>query len=341
MKLKNAGISLFVSLGVSFTVLGIAMAIMVSISRSLQQSTTLERSNQVFFAAESGVEAAFFHHNARGQGVNFVTTPTPNSQKIIHNSSSAEVGWSISGRTAGNLNDPIVGLLKENERVQLKFFADSATDPSQPPNVISYFPDDFELIFYNQITDTEAVGSPEEKIFQKYGDIDIGGFSFDANNDDVLIDWGFSGQRNSDGGLYRPDQKRESLVPSKLGDPQICGASGSYLCVGNTFGFGPTFDIGLEGKILPYEGGEITETLQDFENTHDNVSFSFQSLQKFESGGTKIPGIPFAVLTGTQIVPKDSYTVQSRVSIGNFYKTISLDVKEKSSIGAFNYVIFD
>lgn len=343
MKLKNPGISLFISLGISFTVLSIAMAIMVSISRSLRQSTTIERSNQVFFAAESGIESAFFHHNARGQGTHFVTTPVPDSQKISHPGSSAEVEWSIDGRTSGTaLNpDPIIGLLQEGERVQVKFYADSATNPSQAPSITTYFPNDFELTFYEEITDSEGdIG--EEALYEKYGAIDISGFDFDADSDDTLIDWNFSGQRKSEDlfDTLRVEDKRESLTSSSLENEDKC--DGSFLCVGNIFGFGPTFDTSLEGRIFPYEGGsELRESIQTFVSEHDNVTFAFQPLQRFESGGTKIPGIPFAILTGTTPVPRDKYTVTANVSIGDFYKTISLDVKESASIGAFDYVIFD
>ncbi|MCF7812160.1 pilus assembly PilX N-terminal domain-containing protein [Candidatus Gracilibacteria bacterium] len=341
MKWKNQGASLFITLGISFTILTIALSIMVSISRSLRESVSIERYNQVFFAAESGLEAAFYHHNARGQGVHFMADPVPESQKIPHDAANANVSWFIDGRTEGAADNPLVGLLQENQRAQFRFFADNSANPSEVPNTASFFPLDFNLTFYNRIADDEPPGSTEEKIYQRYGEFDFFAFDFGAESDEeVLIDWNFSGKRTVAGDDYQPVGKRESLVASDLDNEDRC--DGSFLCIENTFTFGD-FTTTTEGKLLPYGGdSESRQTVQEFVDEHEQVSFSFRPLQSFEaSGGEKIRGIPFSLETGAQSIPKDTYTAIAEVSLGDFYKTISVNIAEKGSLGAFDYVIFD
>jgi hypothetical protein len=330
MKFKNTGISLFLALGISFTVLSMAMAIMVSIRRSLYQGEVIERSNQMFFTAESGIEAAFFHHNARGAGTHFTENPTPDSQKIILPASNANVEWFIDGRTSGSNADPIVGILKEGERVQINFYADPSSNPSESPTTSKYFPsaNDFQLKFYNTVT-SAAGDEGEEALFEKYGAIDIRSFEFSSDDDDVLIDWNFSGKNDSD--------EWKNLTSSDLGNSNKC--NGSFLCVGSFDTPGLSLVSNSKGEVYP--NGNDSTLISNFANNHDNITLSFQPLQKFEDNGDKIIGIPFALFTGDTTVPKNEYTITTNINIGDFYKTISLTTKESSSIGAFDYVILD
>jgi len=148
MKTKDEGVALLVSLGISFLTLGISVAVLNSVRRSVEQNENIERASQVFFAAESGTEAAFFHHNARHQGVHFMEDPVGESQKILHSSDSVEVSWRIAGRTA-----PIIGILKEGEVVKIPLYWDSASNPTDPPANSGAFisPEVFGLRFYTNV----------------------------------------------------------------------------------------------------------------------------------------------------------------------------------------------
>ena len=68
----------------------------------------------------------------------------------------------------------------------------------------------------------------------------------------------------------------------------------------------------------------------------------FRPLLSFTNDdGEKIPGIPYEVTSGNDSIPKSSYDVVANVRLGNFHQERLLTVPERTSVGAFNYVIFD
>ncbi len=330
MKSKSSGISLLISLGISFLVLGVAMGIISSIARSVEQNATLERSNQIFFAAESGMEAAFFHHNARGAGTHFVNDDV--SQNISHPNSAAEVKWDIEGRAT-----PLIGLLHEGQNFQIPFFWDAAANPAEPQSITG-FDDDFVLEFYNEITSNEADGSPEEAIYEKYGAFDFVGFDFGNVDTEPLLSWSVSRENNPNG--------YQTFVPEEGVD--VCDAASEFVCDNDL----PATIQSIEypaGTIFP---GKFASTLFDFWNdgSSEKYRLSFQALLPFrDTNGTpdnldddaKIPGIPFAITSNDIDIPKPSYSVRAEVSVGDFSKVISVEVPERTTLGAFDYVIFE
>jgi len=332
MKLKNDGISLLISLGISVLVLGMAVAMITSLSRTLQQTTAIERSNQVFFAAESGIEAALFHHNARGAGVHFMQDPVPSSQQIFHAASRANVEWTIDGRTK-----PIAGSVRENQAIEIAFFWDNGDDPKDTPpldvngNFDPIHPSGNAGVISDDITLTfDNTGVPA---FFDFGD---------PLETDVLFDWALSAQHNATGPA--------SLVATKNGD--VCDVLSAFYCEDEflTGAGGPTStpvdstDNTVDKEVLP--GRDPTSTQSFFSNTdYSQYKLSFRPLLPFEdSGGVKISSISYTVDhggAGSLHIPKPVFTISSNVAIGDFEKTISIDINEKTSLGAFDYVIFD
>lgn len=313
---------MLISLGISFLVLGIALSVVASIDRAVQRSADLGRANQVFFSAESGFEAAFFHHNARGQGVHFETAD--DSQSITHSETASVVAWEISGR-----EDPISGVLKERQKIQIPLFWDDSANPTEEPPIDddgNFDPthdqagallNDFELVF----TDDDIPA-----------DFDFG---LASGEDAVLIDWALSREHAVDG--------LQTFVPALGSDGTACGLDTEFICQ-DVFllSGGATIisDGSVQGEILP---GRTDTPLSAFLSDVDSQKFilSFQPLLPFEdTDGSKIPGIPFTLDADTEL-PKDTYRINAEVSIGSFSKIITAEVPERTTIGAFDYVIFD
>jgi len=320
MKRKNSGISLLISLGISLLVLGIALSVVASINRSVQRSADLGRANQVFFAAESGFESAFFHHNARGQGVHFMTDDA--SQSITHSETSSLVSWTIEGR-----DNPFSGILKERQKIQVPFFWDDSTNPTKDPPIMG---ENFD-------PDHTNAGKLIGEFSLVFSDDDIPvDFDFGTADDAVLIDWSMSREHTFDG--------LQTFVPELGSGNDACGLGSEFICKGNFLTDGEaTIDSTdtIPGEILP---GRIITNLANFLGDSDTQKFtlSFFPLLSFEdTGGAKIPGIPFELTTDGVALPKESYEITANVSIGSFSKTITAVVPEKATIGAFDYVVFD
>ena len=312
-----------VSLGISFLVLGIAVSVISSINRAVQRSADLGRSSQVFFAAEAGLEGAFYHHNARGQGVHFVGTPVPQTLDLPN--ASAEVTWEIEGRS-----DPVAGLLKEGQKIQIPLYWDDSVDPTfEPPldgngdfdpthDQAGKLSDDFVLTF-------STSGIPSD-------------FDFGTTTDAVLLDWSISREHSING--------FQTFVPLRGTGLVTCSSGTSFICKDDFLVGGASIDSfnPVPGKIVP--GGTVTEYLDDFMQDLDSQKFvlSFQSLLPFidTDSEEKIKGISFSVeADDSTALPKENYQVTANVSLGDFSKTITAIVPEKATIGAFDYVIFD
>ncbi|MCF7830725.1 hypothetical protein K9M41_01880 [Candidatus Gracilibacteria bacterium] len=337
MKRKNSGVSLIVVLGISFAVLGVAMATLSSVSKGLEQGTAIERSNQIFFATESGIEAALFHHNARGQGVHFpddVEIAGEFPQRISLPASSATVAWEIAGR-----DETIDTLLKENQPIQIPFFWDNSTNPTEAP------PLDMNGNF--------------DPTHDNAGELNLNaGFSltfntsnakiprpFDFGNADneVLLDWSVS-RKLDDGGF-------ETFLPDK-GAGGVCDPASAFICedeflVGDEFAFDVPANI--NGKISPGLTDITLAGFLDYDiaslfklSFRPLLSFSHEGDPETEDDDANIPGIPFVFDPAENAeVPLPYYTITSAVSIGDFSRTISVEIAEKTGIGGFDYVIFD
>ncbi len=323
MKRKNPGISLLVAFGVSFLVLGIAISVITSINRAVERGALLGRTNQIFFAAESGLEAAFFHHNARGQGVEF-----SGDQVIAHPDTSASVVWQIDGR-----DEELSGLLRERQKIQIPLFWDGSINPSEEP------PFDGDGNFEPTHLNADKLSDPFEIIFTMSDDIPTD-FDFGVEDDAVLIDWSVSRENDPAG--------PQTFVPRRGDDGTPCGTDTEFICRNdflNSSDISIVSDTDLEGKILP---GGYQSSLVNFigDSNSEKFTFSFQPLLPFENidQDEKIEGIPFSLeSTGSDSVsfPRESYIITAEVSIGDFSKTITTEVPEKTTIGAFDYVIFD
>ncbi len=370
-KTKNEGISLLIAMGGSFLVLIMAFATLLSIQKTLAQVESLERSTRLFFATESGIEAAFYHHNSRGAGVEFTDiSSASNSQKIEHLNGSIISSWTIKGRSK-----PVVGLLREDETVQIPLHWDNSVDPTQNPNThkdkIGGTPnEEFYLTFYNDSADMSAadkavleamtngsVTIPNNFNFGDDGDNDDTDGDRGADGNEILIDWSVS-RTVSGVGIQTFNPKGNKC---KIGDPASDFICEQTLLVGKqTISPNPSNDTKAtgtrEGRVLPGYADQ-TVSLHDFMECSDSAAagncsdytLTFRALLNFKdtNSNKKIPGIPYTVSGSTnsgstkKSIPKQNYTVTSVVEENNFSQTITLEVPEKTSIGAFDYVIFD
>lgn len=368
-KTKNEGISLLIAMGGSFLVLIMAFATLLSIQKMLAQVESLERSTRLFFAAESGIESAFYHHNARGAGVKFddITSATA-AQQIGHRSDSINSLWTIQGRS-----NPVVGILREGETVQIPLSWDSSTNPTLDPNNSSnkdkiggQVNEEFILTFYNDSDDMDASAKgilegltngqtliPNNFDFGDDGDGDAGDGDRGITGNEILIDWSVS--RTVAGAGIQTFSPKENGC--QIGDPDSDFICEQLLSTNQTIASNSSDSKtgGRNGRVLPGYSSSII-SIDNFMSCSDiaatgvcsDYALTFRSLLPFKdtTTGKKIPGIPYVVTgltnSGTsKSIPTQTYTVTSVVNEGDFSQTISLDVPEKTSIGAFDYVIFD
>ena len=351
---KNKGVSLIIVMGISFLILGVVMLILLSVSRSLEQSANIERSNQVFFMTESGIEAAFFHHNARGRGTefikiddeNFVKNSETNPQFLVHDEVGGATSWSVDGRAY-----PIVGLMREEQTIQIPLYwseevISGIDSPKNAPNKDGQSKN-FQLNFYTGIPEYWGNSSDivEKALYEKYGELAIpNNFEFGTFEPEVLIDWKVS--RNFDDGTINETQ---TFLPN---EGSGCDVANQYIC-DNKFlidGGGIESASPVGGRLTPCTD-ECLIDLNTFMSDPDSSKFmlTFRPLLPFIEDADKrrkIPGIPFSITNtglppGETPIPKSTYDVIASVEIGDFYQKKELTVLEETSIGAFDYVIFD
>lgn len=338
-RVKNPGISLLISLGTSTLVLMGAMYTILSVKKSLENSENIERSTQLFFATESGLEAAFFHHNARGAG----TTLVDGSQTINHSSTAITNNWKLQGRTELKDNSPrysLMGLLKEGQSVQIPLSWDASTTPTTDPNstVGTLSGNNISFVLHNKSSDLTD-GDSKDAFIIKYGTIPAIAIDFGNSDTEVLIDWSFSRTHSTNG--------IQTFSPTENSD---CSGALGFLCEDqlDSNEIISSGNSALVGRILP---GNISTNLDDFFSCADagggicsDYVLTFRSLLQYKQSDddNKIIGIPFEIYTNnTQNFPKETYTISSDVEIDNFSQNLSITVPEKTAIGAFNYVIFD
>ncbi len=351
MEVKRSGISVLIAMGTSLLVLTLAFATLDSVARSMEQASNIQRSTQLFFASESGIESAFFHHNARGAGLNFNTGDT--SQDIEHENIQAETSWSITGRTTDSISgNPVLGgVLKEGQSIQIPLSWDDSTNPTSEPNEdgAPASTDNLRIQFFND-TASMPNSTAKDKVIAEHGNFSMGtGFDFGEEGDpEVLIDWSLS-RKTTDRGV-------QTFIPVENDD---CSGATGFICEDQFLAGTQNIHTNnaINGKILP---GGVTATLQDFwdcadsgtSGTCSDYRVTFRPLLKLidsegtpdESDDIKVPGIPFLIrlqATSTNSFPRSFYTVTSDVNQEDFSQQISIDVAEKTSIGAFDYVIFD
>jgi len=368
MKTKNPGVSILIAMGTSLLVLALAFATLSSIVKSLQQAGSIQRSTQLFFASETGLEAAFFHHNARGAGTNFTGINTITLDNI-----GADVNWQVDGRSdlTDHLGDPaFAGVLKENQNIRIPLHWDTSADPNiappNDPNGKLAAGEQINLTFYNGIEDI-PVGTGnlaleelltefdnfEIPIAFNFGD-DADGDSSDgdrgANINEVLIDWSFTRKNNVVGiQTFVPTSNTDcsNSAPGLICESQL-NFNGAQQTINTNSGL-------IEGKVLP--GGVIT-FLDDFWNCSDGANngsstncseyqLNFRPLLEFTntSNGQKIPGIPYMISLNdisTTDFPRNTYTVNSDVDLlEEFSQQLELVIPERTAVGAFDYVIFE
>lgn len=373
MKTKIEGISIFIAMGTSLLVLSLAFATLTSIARSIDQASNIQRSTQLFFASESGAEAAFFHHNSRGSGVNFIGSDA--TQQISHPSISATTNWTIEGRTsqiddAINNDATIVDILKEGQTYKVPLQWDSSTNAGQSPplNLADYgrptnINDLLEIRFFQTpadipssqaLTDFETrYGFQDDAFDPLQGSFDFG----DSGDEAILIDWSITRKNNIQG--------VQTFIPTNNQDcaGYISGAGAGYICeddveVEASGALRITTSDPLPGKVLP--GSKDTsldyfwdclagfdETVLIGENCSD-YQLTIRPLLKFNDtvSGAKVPGIPFQLRLEVPGAipthfPLNTYTVVSDVALEDFSQRIEIEIPERTSIGAFDYVIFD
>ena len=369
MRVKQAGISILISMGTSTLVLTLAFATLNSIARSLDQASNIQRSTQLFFASESGAEAAFFHHNARGAGLSF---PGPAaSQSIAHDSIDAATNWSIEGRSttsdtgSATVGDAtVVDILRENQSLQIPLQWDASADPSvAPPSTPAQHGrttnanENVSFTFYLDPADFTP-STAADAFNNKYNFASniypiSNSFDFGENgNNAVLVDWSFT-RNHSRLGV-------QTFIPT---DNQDCSgflANPGYICENDYVGMTSTglqvdTNDTISGKILP---GSIDTELDYFWDCADptviigdtcsDYQLTIRSLLELNDTitGDKVPGLPYELkITRSGSIPltfpQSTYTVTSDVALEDFSQQISIEVPEKTSIGAFDYVIFD
>jgi len=348
-------------------VLGVAVSTMESVTKSLEQSADTERSTQLFFASEAGIEAAFFHHDARGQGVQM--TGDQAGLKLSLPGTSAKTLWSIVGRSQlkkdDNTTPVFAGILKEFQTISIPLSWDVSTtstaikDKQKGVDGTTAGNDDLLISFFNEPSDAgdnnieNYLKTLLGENARKSSEIDFGKDSTDG--DEILIDWAFS-RKHSVKGI-------QTFSPIERND--CTGTEMGFICEGDVSNSLTTFTNintknSVHGRILPgnisYED-DNTITLDNFFECDDSTvgagescsdyKIMIRSLLKYEDSGDstkRIAGIPFfieEISNGGTDLPKDSYLISSSVTMGDFVQDIELKIPERTAIGAFDYVIFD
>ncbi len=321
-KHKKAGISLLLAIVGSTIALSIALAILSTITRSVEQSQNLERSTQVFFAIESGLEAGFFHHNARGQGVKFLELNDgsfPAAQIINHDSTNIDTSWTIDGRSDSHV---IEGLIYEDTPLQLRWFWDNSdtVDDNPATNQEDNVPN-FNMSFD---PDNDVPGQSD--------------LNFGADEDGPLLSWILT--RSTATGVG-------SLVPSADDPENPCDLPTSFICRDRLSSSLASNDASRNNTLLPRTQTETTSTIFDFLNVAGGSKFQLivTPTRPFVDSwtGQKIDGIPFQ-LTGVsgQNLPLPEYEIHTMVSTHGFSKELELsNIPEQTAIQAFSYSLFD
>lgn len=311
---------LFAMIG-STIAMSIVISILTIVTRSVEQSQDLERSTQSFFAIESGLEAGFFHHNARGQGTKFLPIDDESfsdKQIISHEKTNIKTYWTIDGRADSST---LTGLIYENTPFQLQWYWDNASTADTLPELQEYTPN-FTLNF-NQ--DGSIPGSFDFM------------HPFSEPTDAVLISWMLT-RRGGATGLG-------SLVPTSDDAEFPCQPSTSFICRNQLSSIALSSADTRTGSLLPRTQSQTTDTIAGFLSDGDKFQLVLTPAREFRdsASGAKISGIPFELIENSgRVLPRPDYSVYTSLETGNILKEINiLNIPEQTSVQAFSYVIFD
>ena len=304
--------SLLLAMIGSTLALGIVVSMVTIIIRSVEQSQDLERSTQVFFAIESGLEAGFFHHNARGQGVSFAAIGNvPNSQIITHSATTLDSSWTINGRAGSNTYS---GMIYENTPLQLRWFWDNSDKVTDNP---SAHQTNLAPGFHIEFTGTSTAST------------------FGSINSEVLLSWLLT-KRTTNG--------VQSLTPYASNPENLCNTTASSFFCDDGLSRLFNYDSNFWGTLIPRIDSTTTAQVGSFISDVDATNFQLiitPTLKFEDDAGNKVAGIPFE-LTGTEALPLPHYSVSTSVTAGDFTKNLSVsNIPEQTILQAFNYVIFD
>lgn len=407
---KVPGISLMIAFLTSMLVLALALVTLASIVRSFERTVGIERGNKVFFAAESGIEAAFFHKNSRQSSVHFDweswsdgasgtcgedeesgTCPTElKTVEIQQTGTGAKTRWKLlsrfvppKGATVSAADRTFSGMIGEFQNIEIPMYYQNANKPTDNQDQIN-IPLDGGLynLFVRGDIDTNGTGLGEFDGNQADGAI----FNFGDNRtidrtiptptttlapgarrEQIVVDWSVSRTNGHTGRIQTFSPIRNIGVPCQIDDTtrsaiwcedDIVSTSAEIIsfndanihgnvrpCNINDLGYVPT-GLGDCKTSLPnfMSGGDIGGT-----SNISNIRIQMQQLAPLEHQSVvtgniiaKKDGINFEVELPTNVeLPLPYYTIVSEVEQGNYQKEITLTVNEATSIGAFNYVIFE
>lgn len=374
LKQKVEGISLIVSLGASLLVLAMGIGIITSVEKSHQRSVDIENSIQFFYGSESSIEAALFHKKARGKGAHFPdVADTADAQKLDFYNGSLFTRWKLFGR-AGIGTDPIIGMLREGEAVELPLFWDRAATPELPEDIEAFGAgDDFTLTFYrssqHMLGDINTPGTTEYKFVEEFGEIDDS-FRFptsDPIGDGILIDWDMSRiETNVASQTFAVSENSERKYCTggiaTNPDPHASPAEKTHNFCKSHFNSNTSISLDADnaatpGKVnhrfRPDPPGDAPYTLGDaggFEgfNAFDDPAFenfqlSFNSgFVQYANGTDKLRGIPYTIETNNKDVPTPYYQIVAEVDkVDKFNQRLEIQLKEEVANKNFRYVIFD
>ncbi len=293
MKRKSEGLSLLIVLVLCFAAMGAAVAVFDGLARSLEQSYAVQRGLQMFYAAESGVEAGIFHHNARGPGVNLSANTT-----ITHPSVGSQTTWGVTGRAV--FAGPV--LIPENATVEIPLSYDAAADTEAAPSTAG-------INAYTLELSSDAAS----------------GFDFGTSTNDVAVDWSLS--RETASGVV------QTLRPEADDPSAVCASSGTnrFACKDNLAGGSFVLDNSITMVGIPYQSvGGPPDTFHNIASPPNKPKIRFtQLLGNTDTTGVVIAGVNYMITnTAGEAFPTDTYTVESSVADGRYGRTLSATIRE-------------
>ena len=327
---------------------------MYSINRSQEQAFDLENSNRTFYAIEAGEEAARFHQNSRGAGLELTETAADApAEQTLALGNTGTVQWTVLGRTTSNSQanqDVQTGTLSDDQLIEIPFFWPAETDISAgigTPGKITT--ENFSLTFDRQAFNTDGEATGDQVIPNN--------FDFGSPVEQPLINWAFSRIDANDRSLttFIPCTKIDSTgiqaSCSEVEDPILCdstiGPNSGFYCEQH---LGESIDSvilnSIPGYIIP---GRTETTLSDFYLDNDSgqaqYQLSFQPILSFTSsdGTTKIRGIPWAVeIRNTENgFPKESYDIEILANFFDLQKTFRKTVLRPTALRGLDSLIID
>ncbi len=334
---KKSGVSLIMTFGVTFVVMLMAFFLLTALLRTLQRTAHIERSNQIFYAAESGREAGLFHASARGSGVHFCDTTIESAScdlssvdetlQIEHEGNGITVSWGIHGRAAG-----FGGRLFENDVLMIPLSWDSATDPTQPITPQKYdIGQGLQVGFYRSV--------PTSSLFRSKFENGLlppafpSGFSFPQ---DHLFHW----QVTHEGG---------TMVPYATNKNNPCENTSS-VCGDNSFPFSNIqWNVaGKQGYILPNVTNISPTTLPVFIGIGNTPTLLFRPVTSYQGNINNNPAliesVPYIVggtNTPNALLAKPTYRVETLVEGDGFRVEKKSTHRHAVPADHLGYVIFD